>query len=329
MIFDVYQFQTYSSFPKSTRHSYYYSMSSVTSRLIQQSRFMSSSPPLQYAVYTAPPEPIAPGGPPGFTVPEGAHWSPTTVTLVYGADEAVLFDALWLVSQAEKLADWIETTAPGRKLTTMYATHGHADHWFGAATLLKRFPGARFVGTPGTVEVMKKNVEQMPLLWGHWFPGDKIQHGDLLAESLGSEKHLSVQGHDIEIFDAGFTDTDQTTYVWIPSLRLVVAGDIVYNGVHQHLSEGLRAGQLATWKAALKAIEALKPVAVVAGHKRPCNADGPENIASSIEYIESFEAFAGRAESSKELLGSMMERFGDRLNPMMLEFACAAVFQGR
>jgi glyoxylase-like metal-dependent hydrolase (beta-lactamase superfamily II) len=290
---------------------------------------MSNPNPLQYAVYTAPPEPIAPGGPPSFTVPDDAHWSPTTATLIYGTKEAVLIDALWLVSQAEKLADWIEATAPGCTLTTIYATHGHADHWFGAAPLLKRFPGARFVATPGTVEVMKRNVEQIPHLWGHWFPGDKIQRGDVIAESLGEEKHLWIEGHDLEIVDVGFTDTDQTTYVWVPSIRLVVAGDIVYNGVHQHLSEGLRAGQLATWKAALEAIESLKPVAVVAGHKNPESDNRPENIRSSIDYIESFETFAGRAESSKDLLALMMEKFGDRLNPMMLEFACSAVFKGR
>jgi hypothetical protein len=108
-----------------------------------------------------------------------------------------------------------------------------------------------------------------------------------------------------------------------------VAGDIVYNDVHQHLSEGLRAGHLVTWKAALGAIESLKPVAVVAGHKRLENDDRPENIRLSADYIESFEAFAAKAESSKELLALMMGKFGDRMNPMMLEFACSGIFQGR
>jgi hypothetical protein len=135
------------------------------------------------------------------------------------------------------------------------------------------------------VEVMKRNIEQIPLLWGHRFPGSKIQHGDIIAESLGEKRHLEIEGHDVEIFDAGFTDTDETTYVWVPSIGLAVAGDIVYNGVHQHLSEGFRANQLETWKAALKAIESLEPVAVVAGHKKPGNDDRPENIQTSIDYI--------------------------------------------
>jgi hypothetical protein len=113
MLFDIYRFCTF-LFPTIPTPRANYSMSSVLSRLIQQT-LMSTPKPLQYAVYTAPPEPIASGGPPGFVVPEGAHWSPTTATLIYGTKEAVLIDALWLVSQAETLAGWIEATHPGTR----------------------------------------------------------------------------------------------------------------------------------------------------------------------------------------------------------------------
>ncbi|MEU5713878.1 hypothetical protein [Streptomyces flaveolus] len=36
---------------------------------------------------------------------------------------------------------------------------------------------------------------------------------------------------------AGHTDTDHTTFLHVPSLDLVVGGDVVYNQVHQYLSE--------------------------------------------------------------------------------------------
>jgi len=38
--------------------------------------------------------------------------------------------------------------ARGKNLTTIYATHGHGDHFFGTSTVLERFPGARFVARP-------------------------------------------------------------------------------------------------------------------------------------------------------------------------------------
>jgi glyoxylase-like metal-dependent hydrolase (beta-lactamase superfamily II) len=39
----------------------------------------------------------------------------------------------------DALADWIETK--GRRLSRVYITHGHGDHWLGLARLIQRFPG--------------------------------------------------------------------------------------------------------------------------------------------------------------------------------------------
>jgi glyoxylase-like metal-dependent hydrolase (beta-lactamase superfamily II) len=44
-------------------------------------------------------------------------------------------------AQANALADWVEKSR--KNLTTIYATRGHGDHFFGNGILLKRFPGAR------------------------------------------------------------------------------------------------------------------------------------------------------------------------------------------
>jgi glyoxylase-like metal-dependent hydrolase (beta-lactamase superfamily II) len=38
--------------------------------------------------------------------------------------------------QAERVADRVAAT--GRELTAIYVTHGHGDHWFGTAALLRR-----------------------------------------------------------------------------------------------------------------------------------------------------------------------------------------------
>ena len=51
----------------------------------------------------------------------------------------------WLLSYNEENADpaeadWIETK--GRRLSRIYITHGHGDHWLGLARLIQRFPGA-------------------------------------------------------------------------------------------------------------------------------------------------------------------------------------------
>ena len=51
----------------------------------------------------------------------------------------------WLLSYNQENADpaeadWIETK--GRRLSRIYITHGHGDHWLWLARLIQRFPGA-------------------------------------------------------------------------------------------------------------------------------------------------------------------------------------------
>jgi glyoxylase-like metal-dependent hydrolase (beta-lactamase superfamily II) len=87
-------------------------------------------------VFVTPGIPVVTGVLPPGTKQE--MWSPISSTLIYGKRDAVLVDAFITVAQADALADWVE--ASGKNLTTSYATHGHGDHFFGARTVLQRFP---------------------------------------------------------------------------------------------------------------------------------------------------------------------------------------------
>ena len=52
-----------------------------------------------------------------------------------------------------QLADWI--AASERRLSTIYITHGHPDHFFGLKLLRDRFPEARALATPQVVDAMQ------------------------------------------------------------------------------------------------------------------------------------------------------------------------------
>ena len=69
--------------------------------------------------------------------------------------DAVLVDTLVTIDDANALADWVE--AKGR-VTTIYVTHEHADHYLGAPVLLARFPGSRLVSTQTVVELIRPQL---------------------------------------------------------------------------------------------------------------------------------------------------------------------------
>src|SRR5438309_7083409 len=80
-------------------------------------------------------------------------WPPISSTLISGERDAVLVDTPITVEQARALANWV--AARGKNLTAIYTTHGHGDHFFGASTVLERFPGARFVAPPEVSKIMR------------------------------------------------------------------------------------------------------------------------------------------------------------------------------
>jgi glyoxylase-like metal-dependent hydrolase (beta-lactamase superfamily II) len=97
-------------------------------------------------------------------LPNGAprSFSPIASTLIYGRENAVLSDPGFNPSTARDLGDWV--AGKGRKLTDIYITHGHGDHWFAAQLLADRF-GARIVASAGVIKQMHGNVAARPFLW--------------------------------------------------------------------------------------------------------------------------------------------------------------------
>jgi glyoxylase-like metal-dependent hydrolase (beta-lactamase superfamily II) len=84
-------------------------------------------------------------------------FSPTTSTLIFGDTDAVLVDAQMITEDVDALGDMIAST--GKRLTTIFITHGHGDHFFGSEHLMARFPGARTVTTPGIVDYISSHYD--------------------------------------------------------------------------------------------------------------------------------------------------------------------------
>jgi glyoxylase-like metal-dependent hydrolase (beta-lactamase superfamily II) len=115
-----------------------------------------------------------------------------------------------------------------------------------------------------------------------------------------------------------------TTVLHVPAIGLVVAGDAAYNGVHQLLSES-NPQKRREWIAALDKIEALKPRAVVAGHKRPGNEDSPRILEETRQYIRDFDELANTARTARDLYDQMLKRHPLRMNVNALWTSALAI----
>jgi glyoxylase-like metal-dependent hydrolase (beta-lactamase superfamily II) len=253
------------------------------------------------------------------------RWSPISSTLISGKHDAVLVDTAITVEQNRKLADWI--AASGKKLIAIYATHGHGDHFFGVNTVRERFPKARFVAARESLAGMRTQASDavVTAYWNVRFPG-QLDSTLAIAEEL-TEGVIELEGNQLVSVPLGHTDTDGTTCLHVPAIRLVVAGDGAYNDVHLHLGESNHETRN-EWIAALDTIESLTPAAVVAGHKRPGAPDTPNIIEETRQYIRDFDTTAAKTHTALDLYRGMLALYPERVNPAILWFSARAIKPG-
>jgi glyoxylase-like metal-dependent hydrolase (beta-lactamase superfamily II) len=192
---------------------------------------------------------------------EPLGFDPITSTLIFGEHDAVLVDAMGTVAEAEALADWI--ALHNRNLQTIYITHGHFDHSYGLSVLLDRFPGARAIATPKTVEAMQSSfVPPLSQFARQLFPGQVPTK--LVSPELYEGDTFTLEGHELRIIEQGRTDSPDSTSLYVPSIGLIVAGDVVYNQCRMYVGDTTPESRK-NWIADLDRLAALNPTMVVAG----------------------------------------------------------------
>jgi glyoxylase-like metal-dependent hydrolase (beta-lactamase superfamily II) len=242
---------------------------------------------------------------------EDLRWVTNSATLIFGDRDAVLVDTFATVEQNETLIQWVKDH--DRRLTHIYLTHGHGDHIYGIGQLLEAFPSARAVATAGTLAEsrIQAREEHRDGFWGRLFPGQIPV--PVLPEPVEGDQ-LMLEGHPLQIVETGHTDTHGTTILWVPDIRLVVAGDVVYNNTHMYMAQTTRASRM-EWIAALEAVKSLDPINVVAGHKHPDYEDDPATIEESIQYLTDFNDAELATSTALELYETVLTRHPRRANP--------------
>jgi glyoxylase-like metal-dependent hydrolase (beta-lactamase superfamily II) len=242
-------------------------------------------------------------------------------TLVAGEKEAVLIDAQFTLADAHRLiASILESK---KTLTTVFVTHGHPDHYFGLAAIKQAFPKARLVTHPAALAEMKKTWKAKVKQWAPMY-GALVPEEPVLPVALAG-KTLTLEGQTLEIRGATQGDTADNAYVWIPSTKTVIAGDIVYANVHVWTRDG-NAAQRRAWIKTLDEIAALGPTTVIAGHKDPKAPDDLSAVRGTRAYLEAFDAAVASSRSAAEVQQKMKARYGAYQLDIILQLGAEAAF---
>jgi metal-dependent hydrolase (beta-lactamase superfamily II) len=168
-------------------------------------------------------------------------------TIIYGETDAILVDVFLTIEQSNQLVHWLYES--GKNLKAIYLTHAHADHIYGAKIITDHFPQAKVVALPALIEDIPKEIdkEYIANLWDKLFLGNIPQ--EFVMHDAIQNNELEIEGHKLIVENIGFSDTGNTTYLYVPSIGLVVAGDIdkpifdlhqgnnfiiVYPSIHAH-----------------------------------------------------------------------------------------------
>jgi glyoxylase-like metal-dependent hydrolase (beta-lactamase superfamily II) len=226
---------------------------------------------------------------------------PVASVLVKGQHDAILVDAQFSRAEALKLVERIR--ASGKRLTTIYISHSDPDFYFGLDVLQAAFPQAKIVASAPTVAAMHKKADAKLAYWGPILK-DNAPQRIVYPETLKGHA-LNLEGRSLVVSGP----TPERTYVWIPSIKAVVGGVVVFNDLHVWMADTQSAASRKAWLATLDGIEALHPATVIPGHFVPGVPLSPASVGYTRNYVTQFTDAAAKAANSDALVATMQSLY--------------------
>jgi glyoxylase-like metal-dependent hydrolase (beta-lactamase superfamily II) len=226
------------------------------------------------------------------------------IALIKGERRAVLVDVPFTRADAHRVAAMVLES--GKELETIFITHDHPDHFFAMEVLTEAFPNARIVAHPVVVADIWRSL---PFKVKRWSPmlGANGPRMPTAPESLAGDAFL-LEGQEMKVIGPMWGDHVHSTALWVPSIKAVFAGDLLYNQMFLWFGEH-DPGDITAWGQSVDRLAALKPALVVAGHSKPGLPNDPSSLAFSNDYIDFWPTAVAAAKDSADLRARIRRRF--------------------
>ncbi len=241
---------------------------------------------------------------------------PVSSVLVTGVHDAILIDAQFGGSQAAAVVDEIRKS--GKKLTSIYISHGDPDYYFGLDKITKAFPDAKVFATPQTVAHIRESMDGKLAFWGPKL-GDDAPSSLVVPQVLQGDI-LELEDRSLQVMGLQGAQTDRS-FVWIPSLRAVVGGIVLFNNIHVWMADTQTPQSHADWLATLKMIDDLRPLQIVPGHYLPGPMRPLQAPAFTAAYIKKFDDETARSKDAAALVSAMTSDFPKVGGPALLDLS--------
>src|SRR5438132_2694783 len=161
-----------------------------------------------------------------FTSPDDQFW--VNSVIIEGSHEVMLVDAQLTKTSAQRVLQEIKETK--KPLSIIYITHEHADHFLGLEVFKEAYPSVRIIANSAVTDRINKVYQEKVDKWQKILGSGATSR--VVAISKFDANFIEFEGSKIEILKDVQGDTDENTMLWIPEQRILIAGDVLFNGMH-------------------------------------------------------------------------------------------------
>jgi cyclase len=211
-----------------------------------------------------------------FVQPDGG-WCVNNAGVVTGAESTVVVDTAATIARADRLHAGVLSRSATDAPPTVVNTHFHGDHTFGNCVF---GPSATIIAHEVCREEIAKAGLGLTQLWPDVAWGDITL--TLPRTTFAQRMSVHTGAHEVELMHFGPAHTRGDAVAWLPSQKVLFAGDILMKDVTPFCLMGSISGSLA----AIERLRELEAETVVPGHGPVCGPEVLDECAAYLRWIQ-------------------------------------------